>query len=256
MDKPSNGPLPAPEDERDRKLLADVEQHGWHVIGIEADDEGPGFAYSIGLFRTFSHPEIVVFGLPVKVMHPIINGIGEQVRNGSSFEHLDEASEVLEGYSVCFRNVERKHYKEFLGYARWFYQGDDFPVLQCVWPDKQHRYPWHPDFNENLAGQQPVFSEDRSWPFQEGKNRAVFTTKPVIHAGHPILLVSHDADGDWQFLCGTTSRPDDGMVVSLGGMLERDPSIAKLADLPEGWRATRKDSKSPWRREKIGNEPA
>ncbi|OAI48434.1 hypothetical protein AYO44_06885 [Planctomycetaceae bacterium SCGC AG-212-F19] len=254
MEVPNTNPLPVPQDDRDRKLLADVQRHGWHVLGVESDDEGPGFAYSIGLFHTFRHPEIIVFGLAVKVMHPIINAIGELVRKGSQFEHLDEAGDVLGGYNVCFRTVERMHYREYLGYARWFYQGDDFPVLQCVWPDKQHRYPWHPEFNENLASRQPLLSEEKSWPFQEGKNRAVFTTKPVIHAGHPILLVSHDAEGDWQFLCGTTNRPEDGAVVALGEMLIRDPSIGKVAGLPGGWRAFRKSRQSSWKREKIEDE--
>lgn len=35
---------PAPEDDHDRKLLADVQEHGWHVVGVEADAEGPSFA--------------------------------------------------------------------------------------------------------------------------------------------------------------------------------------------------------------------
>ncbi len=30
-------------DEQDRKLLAEIEQFGWHVVGIEQDDERPGF---------------------------------------------------------------------------------------------------------------------------------------------------------------------------------------------------------------------
>jgi len=216
-----------------------------------------GFAYSIGLFHTFRHPEIIIFGLAVKVLHAVINAIGEQVSKGSRFEHLDEAGEVLEGYNVCFRTVERKHYPEYLGYARWFYQGDDFPVLQCVWPDSQQRYPWHGNFSENLAGRQPLLSDEKSWPFQEGKNRAVFTTKPVIHDGHAILLVSHDTEGDWQFLCGTTNRPEDGMLVSLGSILQRDPSVGKLADLPEGWRAFRKSLNAPWNREQVedGEQP-
>lgn len=254
MANPSNGLRPVPQDDHDRKLLADVQGHGWHVIGVEADEEGPGFAYSIGLFHTFRHPEFIVFGLTVKVMHPIINSIGEQVRKGSKFGHLDEADDVVEGYNVCFHTVERKHYREYLGYARWFYQGDDFPILQCVWPDKEHRYPWHPDFNENLAARQPVLSGEKSWLFQEGKNRAVFTTKPVIHDDHPILLVSHDAEGDWQFLCGTTNRAEDAAVVALGEMLKHDPSIGKVADLPEGWRAFRKSLKAPWKREQIEDD--
>src|SRR5947209_249261 len=87
-------------------------------------------------------------------------------------------------------------------FARWFYEGDDFPALQCVWPDKAHQYPWHPDASEPFRQRQPVLYDPAIWRFQEGSNRAVFTTKSVIHDGLPILFVSHDSDGDWQFLCG------------------------------------------------------
>jgi hypothetical protein len=31
-------------DEHDQKLLADVGRHGWHVVGVEEDEEGPTFA--------------------------------------------------------------------------------------------------------------------------------------------------------------------------------------------------------------------
>jgi hypothetical protein len=161
--KPSNGVgPPEPADEHDRKLLADVERHGWHVVGVEEDEEGPAFAYSIGLYHSFGHPEVILLGLPVRVMHRIINVIGEEVRRGERFEHLDESGEVLEGYNVAFRTVERRHYREYFGYARWFYRGDGFPALQCVWPDSEHRYPWHPEFNATLAPRQPLLSDDTS----------------------------------------------------------------------------------------------
>ena len=35
-----------PADDHDRQLLANVEEPGWYVIGIEEDEEGPAFAYS------------------------------------------------------------------------------------------------------------------------------------------------------------------------------------------------------------------
>jgi hypothetical protein len=230
---------PEPADDHDRKLLADVKRHGWHVLMIEEDEEGPGFAYSVGLHHSFGHPELIVFGLPVQVMHRIINAVGEEIRSGERFEHLEESGEVLDGYYLALRTVERRHYRDYFGYARWFYRGNDFPALQCVWPDAQHRYPWHPEFNATLAQRQPVLSDDTSWPFHEGTNRAVFTTKPVLEDGHPILLVTHNRGGDWQFLCGTTNRPRDGKVVSLGCIFERDPTLADVASLPEGWRAYR-----------------
>ncbi len=247
----ANGNLPEPADENDRKLLADVEGHGWHVLGVEEDEEGPAFAYSIGLYYNFKHPEVIVFGLPVRVMHLIINAVGEEVRSGKRFEHWDESDDVLDGYQVAFRTVEPRHYREFLGFARWFYRGDDFPVLQCVWPDSQHRYPWHPECKATLSHRQPLLSDDKSWPFHEGKNRAAFTTKSVLVDGQPILRVTHDGDGDWQFLCGTIDRPEDGQLVSLGSIFELDSTIAEMADLPAGWRASRRAKGAAWKREEA-----
>lgn len=86
------------------------------------------------------------------------------------------------------------------------------------------------------------------WPFDEPKNRAAFTTTRVAHEGHPVLLVTHDAEGDWQILCGTTGDPDHCLVVSLWCALERDPSIGELADLPLGWRAWRASTSEAWQR--------
>src|SRR5947209_6853734 len=109
---------PAARDDQDRKLLADIEQFGWHVICIEQDDEGPGFAYSIGLYGTFGHPEILVIGLDPQVMFGMVNGVGEGIWAGKRFEHLDESGDVLDGFNVAFRRVEPRHYKEYLGYAQ------------------------------------------------------------------------------------------------------------------------------------------
>ena len=47
-----------PEDDYDRKLLADIKSHGWHLIGIDDDDEGPAYVFSVGMFHTLGHPEI------------------------------------------------------------------------------------------------------------------------------------------------------------------------------------------------------
>ena len=46
--------LPAAADEHDGKLLADVQEYGWHVLQIMADDDRPAFAYSVGLYRVRS----------------------------------------------------------------------------------------------------------------------------------------------------------------------------------------------------------
>ncbi|QEH37566.1 hypothetical protein OJF2_61570 [Aquisphaera giovannonii] len=240
-------PEPDPEDDVDRRTLARIRDHGWQVMAVEADDEGPGFAYSVGLVRTFGHPEILTIGLDVRVLMGMINAVSELVRAGKRFDHLDESGDVLEAYNVAFRKVEPRHFRDFVGYARWYYRADEFPLLQCVWPDARGRFPWHADFPVELASRQPVLSDDRCWPFQAGKNVAYFTTRHVL-AGAAVLLVSHDEEGDWQFLCGTTNDPSDGALVCLGDMLARDSSLAEVADLPEGWMAERQAPGTDWSR--------
>jgi len=88
------------------------------------------------------------------------------------------------------------------------------------------------------------------WPFADPKNLAVITVRPIVEGGHPVLRVSHDGDdGCWQFLEWDTPDEKDAMVVSLYGMVVRDPSLKALADLPRGWRALRRSPTEPWQRE-------
>lgn len=48
---------------------------------------------------------------------------------------------------------------------------------------------------------------------------------------YPIVEILHWEDGDWQFMCNTTSNPDDGVVVCMGCFYSRFPWIAKFKDL-------------------------
>jgi hypothetical protein len=53
-----------PKDDHERKALADVQNHGWHVLKVMEDDRGPAFAYTVGLYHSFRHPELIIVGLP------------------------------------------------------------------------------------------------------------------------------------------------------------------------------------------------
>ena len=47
----------------DKRVLADIREYGWHVVKVFSRHGGPDFAYSIGIFETFVHPEILIVGL-------------------------------------------------------------------------------------------------------------------------------------------------------------------------------------------------
>src|SRR5581483_4483831 len=90
---------------------------------------------------------------------------------------------------------------------------------------------------------------DAEWPFEDSHDLAVITTIRVLE-GAPVLRVTHDHDGDWQILCGTTTNTEDARIVCFGCAFERNREIAALADLPRGWSAWREDVASPWIRER------
>jgi hypothetical protein len=153
-DSPISPPIPA--DEGDRKVLADVREHGWHVVKVPDENESPGWAFSIGLHHSFSHPEIIIVGLPLDVMHRIINTIGSLIRTGRRFEHGVRSTNVVDDYTCAFSTVAPCWYAPLLGYAIWFYRGSHFPVLQCEWPDRDGRLPDDPRFNASLLHAQPL----------------------------------------------------------------------------------------------------
>jgi hypothetical protein len=76
-----------------------------------------------------------------------------------------------------------------------------------------------------------------------------YTTVNVLEKAAPIILVTHDLDGAWQFHCGKTLAVEDARVIGLDCALALDSTLADLADLPLGWRATRETAGDPWIRE-------
>jgi len=143
-------------DVSDQQVLDDVAEHGWHVMNVLELPEAPGWAYSIGLYQTFGHPEVVVFGLNSDLMHRMINYVGEDIRSGKRFEDGKQYPELIEAYSCIFKTVNVRWYQPFLGYANWFYKGTEYPALQCIWPDKKSLYPWDANFNPSWLYAQPL----------------------------------------------------------------------------------------------------
>lgn len=86
------------------------------------------------------------------------------------------------------------------------------------------------------------------WPFHDPPNVASFTTEAVLN-GAPVLYVTHDFDGDWQFHGPDSSNAGECKLVSLGSMIEKDGSLRQLHDLPYGWCATRNTVDEDWVRE-------
>jgi len=139
-----------------KKLFSNVEEYGWHLVGIYAEEDYPEFVFSVGLYYHYTHPEVLVMGLPSNTAAGLINAVGEMVRNGVVIEKGRPYTGVADDCPVAFVPIDKRHYHQHLGIAVWFYSSlpDDFPALQLVWPDKAGLFPWQLGYDEEYGSQQ------------------------------------------------------------------------------------------------------
>jgi hypothetical protein len=229
----------------DDKLISDIEKFGFAVIIIEATNYLPSFSYTVGLFAKYNHPELIAFGLSPKTLHAILNIGGEMVKKGQLLKTATDYLEFFESGGVKFLQVDPKNTRDYFGYAIWFNKTTEFPSLQLVWTDRQGRYPWEDDFENDLKGKQPLLDRNAHFKYKEAPNLAVFTTRQHLTMDKPIVMVVHDEEGEWQFLTGD-QLPGDIKIVSLEGMVKRDKSLNDLFNLDYGEYAERKHPGAPW----------
>lgn len=145
----------------DVRFLEIIEKYGWHVMSVapraDSDDKQEWFSYSTGLFRAFSRPEIIVCGLDANVGRGIVNEIGNAIKKGRALEADMDYDDIFANHVPCrFRPVHSGQYGEYVCWSQWFYEGDDFPVWQCFWPDKGGKYPWELGCNGEVSALQPL----------------------------------------------------------------------------------------------------
>ncbi len=87
-----------------------------------------------------------------------------------------------------------------------------------------------------------------NWAFEDPPNTAAVTMRQVVFESQPVLLVVRDAEAGWQFLTGGPFDVTDGLLVALKNVIEQDPSLTELADLPLGWEAVRESLGAAWHR--------
>jgi len=251
-----------PEDEN---TISNIERYGCAVISVESNlGRAYGWTYTIGVYDTCGKPDLITVGLHPDVAHSCLNEAVKRLRSGVDLTVGREA-ELIGNVDCEFRPVDSKWIKRFMNWAIWYYGNKEFPVLQAIYPDLKNRFPGDEGFNAHFR--QPLLqpgapmthpeeeflaSEDPNsslydWSFPDPPNTAVYISKAVDQRIEPITYVSHDLDGDWQFL-GETYIESGGIAVCFHHPIDGDLSLKELADLPVGWYAEREKFGEPWTR--------
>lgn len=98
----------------------------------------------------------------------------------------------------------------------------------------------------NDSGGHRAHASASRFSFSEDRHLRVFVCSHVA-AQAPILFVSHDEDGDWQFLCGKAHDDAEGVrLICLEQVVAADASLNALAELPMGQHAQRTEVGAEW----------
>jgi hypothetical protein len=154
-------PFPPAETPAERQVLADIVEYGWHCV-LVADEHhshhaaenaalpphevyDAAFAYTVGVWGTFRHPELVLVGR-WQHAHGYLNVLVEMIREGHRFGPGDSTDEVLEGYEVRLGAVSESRRLELLTWTDWANAREPFEALQVILPDRAGRWPSDPDY--------------------------------------------------------------------------------------------------------------
>jgi hypothetical protein len=232
---------------------------------VGSSDVSPCFSYTAGVFDTCGSPELITVGLPSKTAHHALNHAVELMKKGVDLSSGRRA-DLIGNVDAKFREVDLKWLHQIMLRTDWYYERADVPVLQLIYPDLENRFQDEKDFNDYFR--QPLLSgeileetleydfwnsHDKTsslsrWKFPDPPHTSSYLSQTVHDKEEPVTYVSHDENGDWQFLGDKMSEGGGPVLSCLHHPIDNDPSLEELHDLPLNWYATRKYPGAPWQR--------
>ncbi len=139
-------------DQEDRRVTDCIRTYGCYIQVVYAEDDDPGFAYTVGLFG-IGHPELLVFGLDMESISFVLNGLFAQICNGGDLMP-GEFVRVPGGDTALFVEV-LPNPGEIMYSANRHYQRPaeaSVPAYQLTW-EMDGLFPWDPGYPDTAVRQ-------------------------------------------------------------------------------------------------------
>ena len=154
LDAPANALDPD-----ETSFVASIRENGWFDTSVTGDEKGPGFSYTSGLWVNACQPEVIMFSIKREIAHDVFWDLYRDAQAGKGLTLGTRTDEVFAELPAYAFPVAKRYYREYLGWNRWLYSGDDFPCIQIVWSDRAGMFPWQAGFDPAFAHDQPDLTE-------------------------------------------------------------------------------------------------
>lgn len=143
----------------EQQIIDGVAANGWFVVTYVPgpDDPEEWYGYTVGLTKTAGWPEIICFGLDADRVHAMLrDAIAECWERGIRPEDGIELSKVLQGRAARLKSAELP--ASYFAMADWYAAHSGTAALaerlQLIWPDRDGRFPDHPDCDAGVREKQ------------------------------------------------------------------------------------------------------
>ena len=162
--------------EGERETCADVERYGFSIVSVwpfeetppewRAWEHVPAWHYTVGLWRTYRHPELVAFGLEAETAAAVFWDLADGMAAGRTFVPGRVYDDALPSFGgpCAFESVDGGWAEPLFGQARWFYKGQGFPIIQYLWRDRFGRWIWEPEAADSIREVQPDLTQSPPEP--------------------------------------------------------------------------------------------
>ncbi|SEB25570.1 protein of unknown function [Variovorax sp. YR216] len=121
-----------------------IAQDGWAMAGVGTGRAAVTFVYTVGLQKSFAHPDLIMFGVAPAQAEVVMDVIAQRVKAG---EPAHEGVMIVGAAAVPLMprraDADRVRLLVPAQLARGRYS-----YLQVVWPDGKGRFPWEARFDK------------------------------------------------------------------------------------------------------------
>ncbi|MDM0073632.1 DUF4262 domain-containing protein [Variovorax sp. J2P1-59] len=121
-----------------------IAREGWAMAGVGTRNAAVTYVYTVGLQKTFRHPDLIMFGIAPARAKGVLEIIAERAKAG---EPVHESVMILGAAQVPLMPRSADTTRVELLVPAQLARGR-YDYVQIVWPDGKERFPWEAGFDK------------------------------------------------------------------------------------------------------------